>query len=300
MFFLMVPLEFASLEWQLTPHGTWLITPAETTSSMMAIWSILVLIAGFFFVLLGCVTGFPYEQSLAGQALQARDIAYFTAWIQTFNLVLPLVFLLLPGLDHSMFFSLLMPYLPFCWMCLTAMWMLKGRWQQIGFTKVDAAFWVKVPLVVIGIYLLFVLMIDRHLTEWFAEICSLELSSWREESISEGIEQASQLSGLMVMLQWMTIGLIGPLAEEILFRGFLQEWLTREWGTIVGVVGSALMFALFHVDVPLLPNLFLLGIALAGLKSWTKNLWAPILFHFFNNTIATLVDLSANGLMGYF
>jgi uncharacterized protein len=304
MFFLMVPLEFASLEWRLTPHGTWLITPAEASSAplalVMAICSILVLVGSFVFVLCGCLRRFAHEQRLLESTLQARDIAYFTAWVQTFNLFFTLMLLLFPGLGEAMALSLFTPYLPFCWMCLSAAWILKGRWRQIGFVQLDSAFWVKVPLAVIAIYLLFVFVVDRHLTEWFADVCSLELSSWREDSISEGIKRASGLNPLLVVLQLIAIGLIGPMAEEILFRGFLQDWLTKDWGAGVGVMASALLFALFHIDVPLLPTLFLLGMALALLKSWTKNLWAPILFHCFNNTIATLVDMSGSGLVGYF
>jgi uncharacterized protein len=303
-FFLMVPLEFSLLDWQRTPHGTWLIAPVENLSAgqmaVLAVWGIILMAGSMVFVLCGCLLRFSQERRLLGSELEARDIVYFTAWVQTFQIALPLLLVLLPEQGETEALSLLASYFPFMWICLVSLFLLRGKWREIGCVSVDAAFWVKVPLVIVGLYLFFVLVVDRHLTEWFADLCSLELSSWREESISRGIEQAGQSHPVLLLLQWITIGLIGPIAEEILFRGYLQGWLTKHVGAVAGVGASAMLFALFHIDVALFPGLFLLGVVMGWLRVWTKTLWAPIMFHCLNNAVATWVDMSASISWGYF
>ncbi len=46
-------------------------------------------------------------------------------------------------------------------------------------------------------------------------------------------------------------GVLGPMVEELAWRGYIQTHLTQGWGVRIGIVATALLFALKHVVVDL-------------------------------------------------
>ncbi len=86
--------------------------------------------------------------------------------------------------------------------------------------------------------------------------------------------------------------IIAPLAEEILFRGFLFRNLRETIGKGLAAVLSGLFFGLVHMHPTLLIPLTGLGIALALLYEWTGSLWVPILAHMAFNLL-TLIRVEA-------
>lgn len=76
----------------------------------------------------------------------------------------------------------------------------------------------------------------------------------------------------------------GALAEETLFRGFLQPVLVRAWGPAIGIAAAAAGFVIVHMTGGWRAPLTLLAIALAGLwfglLAWrTGGIAAPFLAH---------------------
>ncbi|MCX7869056.1 MAG: CPBP family intramembrane metalloprotease [Terrimicrobiaceae bacterium] len=85
---------------------------------------------------------------------------------------------------------------------------------------------------------------------------------------------------------------VAPVAEEILFRGYLfrvAEHFAGRWPAIATV---SLLFAAVHVHLPALGGLFLLAAALNILYCVTGSLWAPIAAHAMFNAITLLVSLA--------
>jgi membrane protease YdiL (CAAX protease family) len=74
-------------------------------------------------------------------------------------------------------------------------------------------------------------------------------------------------------------------AEEIFFRGLITKALSVK-GKVFAVLGSAVIFALFHASLEQLLYPFFMGIFLAIMYLETKNLVIPIIIHFVNNLIA--------------
>ncbi|GMP58282.1 hypothetical protein CsSME_00021999 [Camellia sinensis var. sinensis] len=74
-------------------------------------------------------------------------------------------------------------------------------------------------------------------------------------------------------------GVLAPLLEETLFRGFLMVSLTKWLPTPVSVLISAAVFAVAHLTPGQFPQLFVLGIALGFSYAQTRNLLAPITIH---------------------
>ncbi|KAL7132854.1 hypothetical protein ABFS83_12G102900 [Erythranthe nasuta] len=92
------------------------------------------------------------------------------------------------------------------------------------------------------------------------------------------------------------LGVLAPILEETVFRGFLMVSLTKWFPTPVSVFLSAAVFALVHFDVGGLPQLFANGgyvkicITVLGLcYAQTRNLLTPITIHALWNTRISLL-----------
>lgn len=80
-----------------------------------------------------------------------------------------------------------------------------------------------------------------------------------------------------------------PLAEEILFRGWMQPMIiARGVPTVLAILISALFFGLVHMfdGLQVMAYTFFLGIALGVLRQWTGRLAAPVIAHMLNNAWA--------------
>jgi uncharacterized protein len=78
-----------------------------------------------------------------------------------------------------------------------------------------------------------------------------------------------------------------PLAEETVFRGYLQPALAARIGLSRAILLQALLFSLVHMDpVGFFPRL-LLGVAFGQLVALTGSLWSSIFAHALNNGIST-------------
>ncbi|KNA20159.1 hypothetical protein SOVF_054780 isoform A [Spinacia oleracea] len=74
-------------------------------------------------------------------------------------------------------------------------------------------------------------------------------------------------------------GVLAPLLEETVFRGFFMASMTKWVPTPVAVVISAAVFALAHLTPGEFPQLFVLGTALGLSYAQTRNLLTPITIH---------------------
>jgi membrane protease YdiL (CAAX protease family) len=80
------------------------------------------------------------------------------------------------------------------------------------------------------------------------------------------------------------VALVGPLAEERLFRGFLLPRLAAAWGSLASILLSAALFALFHPHYSLfVPVVFLYGCVFAWARLRTGGLTVPVLLHMMVN-----------------
>ena len=78
-------------------------------------------------------------------------------------------------------------------------------------------------------------------------------------------------------------GIIGPVAEEIFFRGILYAYL-RRWGVITAVILSTVCFVLPHMGAGLLPVTQIDGgIVFALAYEKERNLMVPITIHCLGN-----------------
>ncbi|XP_031121204.1 uncharacterized protein LOC116024450 [Ipomoea triloba] len=74
-------------------------------------------------------------------------------------------------------------------------------------------------------------------------------------------------------------GVLAPILEETIFRGFLMVSLTKWLPTPLSILLSASVFAVAHLAPGEFPQLFVLGTALGFSYAQTRNLLTPITIH---------------------
>ena len=106
-------------------------------------------------------------------------------------------------------------------------------------------------------------------------------------------ERSPLVLGLTVVLACV----VGPVAEEIFFRGVLFTALRKRSSRLVamGISGSA--FAAAHTNLIGFLPILLLGCLLADCYERTGSLWAPIVVHVFHNSLLIGVALTLKALL---
>lgn len=90
----------------------------------------------------------------------------------------------------------------------------------------------------------------------------------------------------------LSITVLAPVVEELLFRGAIQGHLLRTWkNPMWAIVTTALIFGLVHGNPAQIPFAFVLGVALGWMYYRTGSLLPGILMHFINNTTAVYLFL---------
>ena len=80
-------------------------------------------------------------------------------------------------------------------------------------------------------------------------------------------------------LLFLTTTFLAPLFEEIIFRGVLLPILSRDFGIIVGILISSIVFAIAHLSIGEFPPLLVLGIGLAITRLISGRLTSSIIMH---------------------
>lgn len=119
-----------------------------------------------------------------------------------------------------------------------------------------------------------------------------EWASSMEEQTQEAILQMLKVDAPYELLfNLFLVGVIPAIGEELIFRGFLQkrlEELVHNPHTAVWI--AAFIFSTIHFQFEgFLPRM-LLGALLGYLLVWTKNLWVPMIAHFFFNASQVLAQ----------
>jgi membrane protease YdiL (CAAX protease family) len=86
----------------------------------------------------------------------------------------------------------------------------------------------------------------------------------------------------------VVIGLLSPLAEEVVFRGLLYAWFDGRWGPRVAVIGSATLFALGHQEPAYIAFSLPLGLFLGWLRARSRSLFPSLIAHATENSAFVL------------
>ncbi|MEO8139828.1 MAG: type II CAAX endopeptidase family protein [Gemmatimonadota bacterium] len=85
------------------------------------------------------------------------------------------------------------------------------------------------------------------------------------------------------VLLWVTVIVLAPVTEELVFRGLLLHRWCRKWGRTWGILLTTALFAVLHAS-PL--GIFLLALGLTGIYLRTGSLRLTMVAHGLNNLLA--------------
>ncbi|RLB86438.1 MAG: hypothetical protein DRH26_17250, partial [Deltaproteobacteria bacterium] len=94
-----------------------------------------------------------------------------------------------------------------------------------------------------------------------------------------------------IILFFFVAGIIGPIAEELFFRGIIYGFF-RRWGMPFALVLNVLVFVLAHPGIPGIPLTQVTGgIVFAVAYEVEENLIAPITIHVLGNVAIFTISL---------
>lgn len=97
-----------------------------------------------------------------------------------------------------------------------------------------------------------------------------------------------------IALAYVAVALLGPIVEELIFRGLLTAAFRRRFGAIRTALITAAFFAVLHFIPRVMPTVFLLGLALALVYERVGSTAPGILVHCLYNGTALTAALTAH------
>ena len=102
-------------------------------------------------------------------------------------------------------------------------------------------------------------------------------------------------TSLGVVLAVISVVIVAPLAEEIIFRGLLHRLASSMWGAIPAALVSALVFGIVHGEPWFLFGLVGVGLMLAFIYEVTRSVTACWVAHAVHNSISLWAMLNTEG-----
>jgi membrane protease YdiL (CAAX protease family) len=115
------------------------------------------------------------------------------------------------------------------------------------------------------------------------------LHGGREQGITPSGWESSHAAAFVLNL--FAFALIGPIAEELTFRG-LGFYLLQRYGQTAAIIVIGIMFGLWHGLVEALPVLIVFGTGLAYLRSRTNSIYPGMILHVTFNAVALLAAVA--------
>lgn len=151
----------------------------------------------------------------------------------------------------------------------------KGR-HALRLKMVSPKYWIFILLFGLSVCLICTL-INVGCTALFRSVFKIEF----QNSIVD-------LSSTNAATLLFTSVLLPAFSEELLLRGLVQGEYEK-YGTTIGVLLTALIFALFHTNPAHIPSLFVAGVCYGVLTVMFRSVWPAIFAHAINNGVAVLV-----------
>ncbi|MBU5453837.1 CPBP family intramembrane metalloprotease [Caproiciproducens sp. MSJ-32] len=87
----------------------------------------------------------------------------------------------------------------------------------------------------------------------------------------------------------ISVGIIGPFVEELIFRGLIYKTLIKKFSVLWTIIIQAILFGLFHFNLIQSAYATLMGILLGYAVYKTKSIWPAVLMHIVNNLASSII-----------
>lgn len=111
--------------------------------------------------------------------------------------------------------------------------------------------------------------------------------------IPEQQQAVDIILGENLILQFLSLALIGPVLEEIIFRGIVLKRLSKMMKLPAAVILQALIFGVIHFNITQGIYAFFLGIIIGVIYIWFDSIWAAIAVHVFFNATSVMISYIA-------
>ena len=125
-------------------------------------------------------------------------------------------------------------------------------------------------------------------------VALFSLFPWFDAGQAQEVGFSYYVSGVDRLVAFLTLVVVAPIAEEVIFRGWLygqmREKLAKYCSNMASMVISiflvSLLFGIIHMQWNVGVNVFALSIVLCGLREITGTIYAGILLHMLKNGVA--------------
>jgi membrane protease YdiL (CAAX protease family) len=184
-------------------------------------------------------------------------------------------------LEKDMWLILVLAGIPMYGAMLLSIWLLSIRkyripWRFLGLRRFSVTRGVFMALGVVGAGIVVGILYD------------LLLQALGRDPVSTLPEQFTATAANWAVLAFFAV-VAAPVFEELFFRGFIFPGISKQWGYGWGMLASAVLFSLVHMEPSALVPIFILGLLLAWLYKATGSIWPCILTHCTYNSIVLLV-----------
>jgi len=111
------------------------------------------------------------------------------------------------------------------------------------------------------------------------------------EEISSSYQELSEIiMSSNTILIFITVGIMAPLIEEVIFRGLVYSELRKVLNAPAVIVIQAFLFAAYHMNLVQGLYAFFMGIVLGIVVYKTGSIWPPIMMHISFNSINVMMN----------
>ncbi len=88
------------------------------------------------------------------------------------------------------------------------------------------------------------------------------------------------------LLAFVTLVVVAPFAEEVLFRGYLYGKLRKVVPLWIAILAVSVLFGLIHGRWNVAIDVFVLSVVMCNLREITGSIWAGVILHMLKNGLA--------------
>ncbi len=150
-------------------------------------------------------------------------------------------------------------------------------WSDIGLTRLPS--WMDMGLAPAGfvVYLLFSAFLMYGVTQLVPGFDPNEVQELGFTHLTQYFEY---------LLAFITLVIVAPVAEEVLFRGYLYGKLRRSAPIWLAMLITSALFGFIHGKWNVAIDVFALSVVMCSLREITGSIWAGILLHIMKNGLA--------------
>jgi len=158
-------------------------------------------------------------------------------------------------------------------------WIRKSRTSQeeLGLTRLPS--WLDIGLAPAG-FIIYLIVTAIFTTIATALVPGFDITQSQETGF------ANLSSRYEYVLAFVTLVVLAPVAEEILFRGYLFGKLRKYLPAWVAIILTSVLFGVVHGQWNVGVDVFALSLVLCSLREITGSIWAGILLHMMKNALA--------------